>query len=142
MNKYHLPATHISEHLAFFQWFARTFQATRISAKNGAKWRGLDSRFITTKLHPSGVGMIYSKIRGTEIIEQVKHPHTGKPTLYLLNAIAYQESGNISGPFYAESMPPAIMDRIAWWKDHSPDYADDFRRKAILTAILNYQTPR
>ncbi len=142
MKKHHLPTKNLGEHLGYFEWFTRTFDARRVSPKEGAKWRGLEPKLITTKLHPSGIGMIYSKARGTELVERVKHPSTGKLTFALLNARAYQEGGNISGPYYTESMSPEISERIAWWKDHSPAYPEDFRRKAILTAILNYEPHR
>lgn len=107
------------QYLEFFQWFSKEFNAVRT---NDFQYSPSIKNTVTAKVTPSGVGLSYTKHRGTEIIINYKRYERLYATLDRSSS----------------SIEPTLQARIDHWRTYTLSDLD-FRQITILAAILAYQ---
>lgn len=140
MKTKHPPLTVVRlwQHLEFFQWFSQTMNAKRVNHKN---WNNADPRQICIKTCSAGIGIVFSKNRGAELVESCTS-RNGKPSWELYQAESYHNhplNFDNHAPRYGQTLPPDIDGRIAWWNSLRSE-CTDIRKAAALAVILNWQS--
>lgn len=142
MNKRSLAVSLPGQHLEFMQWFSQRFNARRASIP----WRGLTHSELVTKVTPMGIGVLYSKKRGAELIEtRPPHIRRDESAWWLFHADHYQEFQIFASPFvdYDPSLPtysdasPYIENRIRHWQ--SINTTTDLRKAVVLAQIFAWR---
>lgn len=139
-----IPVTDLWQHLEFIQWASKHLKLARYRKTDRTQF--VERRGETFKISSHGIGLTYSRHRGTEVWEQFTQPnYTGSSTTSWrpLNIRAYQEGMQIrrlgqSFPSYNTSIPADLVCRLYWWSNQTSHLAE-LRQLAMLSALLAYR---
>lgn len=134
------------QHLEFFQWFSKTFDAKRINSHPVHI-----KRSETFNTIPHGVGVCYHKLRGAEIYYQHSRRTSTIHNGVILNTKIVHDWFDLSttpsdplfvrlGSKQAADVSPYLRNRLIIWSQRASENPQlDFRQQVALAAILTYQ---
>lgn len=123
------------QHLEFFQWFSKTFDAKQVHIKNFSQ---ADPRNVCMKTCALSLGVLYSKDRGTELLEP--NGHGGWQLFRAQDYSNHRFNFDDHAPRYGK-LPPDIDGRLAWWKalHLQTGGAKDLRQMTALAVALEWK---
>ena len=107
------------QHLEFFQWYTRTFNAVRSDQFKDSLTSWNTS---VLKITTHGVGLAYAPARGTAIVWLPPGERVFRSILY--------------DTFHPVNLQPDLSARMKQWRDVR---LPDLRQNTMLAAILSYQ---